>query len=102
MKTWCKKVKLSVNLSKADAVLFNSRYCKGDSLPNLTMCGRKITVAKEAKYLGIMLDSRLGWKSHLEIACEKATQAYWACSRLFGKTWGLGQEKVKWLLTSVL
>ena len=62
---WCYKVKLSVNPN--EAVFFTSRY-KVDSLRKLTMYGREITVVKEAKYLGIMLDSRLAakvtWKLH--------------------------------------
>ena len=73
MEKWCKNDKLAVNPSKEKAVLFTSKYMVG-SLLNLTMCGREITVVKGAKYLGIMLDSRLSWKSHLEMACERATQ----------------------------
>ena len=64
---WCKVVKLFVNQSKAEAVLFNSRY-KVDSLPKLKMCCKEITVEKEAMYLGIILDSSLSCKSHLEMA----------------------------------
>ena len=45
---WCYKVKLSVNPS--EAVFFTSRYKVG-SLRKLTVCGREITVVKEAKYL---------------------------------------------------
>ena len=58
MEKCCKKVKISVNLSKAETVLFTSRY-KVDSLSKLTMCDREITVVKEAKYLGIKVDSKL-------------------------------------------
>ena len=73
MEKWCKNNKLAVNPSEEKAVLFTSKYIVG-SLLNLTMCDREITVVKEAKYLGIMLNSSLSWRSHLEIACERATQ----------------------------
>ena len=56
---WCKKVKLSVNPSKPEAVLFTSRY-KVDSSPKLAMYVREIRNVKEAKYQGIMLEKSLG------------------------------------------
>ena len=51
----------------------------------------EIKVSKEAKYLGVVLDSKLNWSRPLEHAFGKVTQAYWTCRRAFGSTWGLAR-----------
>ena len=59
-------------------------------------------VSKEAKYLGVVLNSKLNSGRHLKHVCEKVTQAHWAYRRAFGSTWGLRPDKVRWLYTAVL
>ena len=62
----------------------------------------QIGLVEAAKYLGVVLDSKLNWSCHLEYACGKVTQAYWDCRRAFGTTWMLGLDKVRWLYMAVL
>ena len=90
-----------VNAKKAEAVLYTRKY-KTSPVSGLKLFRKEIKVSKEAKYLGVVLDSNLNWSRHLKLACGKVTQAYWACRRAFGSTWGLGPDKVRWLYTAVL
>ena len=54
------------------------RWCGGVPRPvtGLNLFETEIKVSKEARYLGVVLESKLNWSSHLEYACGKVTQAY--------------------------
>ena len=75
-------------------MLFTRKY-KTRPVTGLKLFDEHIKASKEAKYLGVALDSKLNWSSHLEYGCGKVTIAYWACRRDFGTTWALGPDKVR-------
>ena len=79
-----------VNIEKKGAAIFTTKY-KTRPVTRLKLFDKEIKASKEAKYLGVVLDSKLKWSSHLWYACRKVTQAYWACRRAFGTTWGWGR-----------
>ena len=54
------------------------------------------------KYLGVILDSRLTWRKHVDVKVRKAQNLLWACSRACGGEWGLGPRVVHWLYVSVI
>jgi hypothetical protein len=54
------------------------------------------------KYLGVILDSWLAWREHVDVRVRKAQNLLWACRRACGGTWGLGPRVVHWLYTSVI
>ena len=95
----CGEVQLTVNPEKAEAVLFTRKY---RPVTGPKLFEKEIKFSKKAKYLGVILYSKLNWNRHLEYAFGKVTQAYLACWRSFGSTWGLGQDTVSWLYTAVL
>ena len=72
---WCRKVQLTINTEKAEAVLFTRKY-KTRPVAGLKLFDKEKKASKEAQYLGVVLDSKLNWSSHLEYACGKITQAY--------------------------
>ena len=79
---WCLEVQLTVNPEKAEAMLFTRKF-KTKPVTGLKLFDKEMKASKEAKYLGIVLDSKLNWGSHLQYVCRKATQAYWVCRRAF-------------------
>ena len=99
--TWCCANGLSANPAKTGIVLFTRRR-KLDGLVLPKLKGVTIQLSKEIKYLGVILDSKLLWKSHVETKASKALTAFWQCKGVFGKTWGLSPSKVLWIYTAMI
>ena len=55
-----------------------------------------------AKYLGVILDSRLTWREHVAVRVRKADNLLWAYRRAYILTWGLGRRVVHWLYISII
>ena len=98
---WAKDKGLGVNPEKTELVLFTRKYkMEAFKLPILN--GVELKLSKEAKYLGIYLDSKLSWKRNIEERMRKGLNAYYTCRNSIGKNWGLRPGVVYWLYTSVV
>jgi hypothetical protein len=64
--------------------------------------GTELQLKNQVKYLGVILDEKLNWYSHIDHRLQKATIAFWQCRRAIGKTWGLKPMVVYWIYTSVV
>lgn len=100
IKEWCVKEELMVNPTKTIIVPFTKRRKLNLKAPQLD--GLSIQFSKEVKYLGVTLDAKLTWKPHIDKTISKATGAFWACRKLFGKTWGLKPKMIHWSYISVI
>lgn len=69
---WCKLWLLQVNASKCETILFYVKKRKHSINFNLKFDNEDVKQVKSAKYLGIYLDSKLTWKTHLDETCKKA------------------------------
>jgi hypothetical protein len=47
--------------------------------------------------MGVILDSRLTWREHVDVKVRKAQNLLWACRRAYGVMWGLGLRVIHWL-----
>jgi endonuclease/exonuclease/phosphatase (EEP) superfamily protein YafD len=65
--TW----KVKINASKTQSVFFTRRRTRGLPSSNLSLNGVDIEWTDEAKYLGVTLDKRLTFKSHIQKTTEK-------------------------------
>jgi len=54
------------------------------------------------KYLGVILDSRLTWKEHMDFKVKKVQNSMWACRRACGVTWGLKPRLVHCLYVAII
>jgi hypothetical protein len=54
------------------------------------------------KYLGVILDSRLTWREHVDVKARKAQNLLWACRRVYGVAWGLRPRVVHGLYISII
>ena len=79
--TWAGKNGLGVNPSKTEIVLF-TRRTKIPEFRRPRLNGITLSLSSEAKYLGIILDSKLSWKRNIEERTRKGLAA-------FGENWGL-------------
>jgi hypothetical protein len=69
VKTWLGKNHLKLNIGKTKLMFLNKKLDKFKSIGNIkiTLDGtQKLEIVEHCKYLGIILDNELKWKSHIE------------------------------------
>lgn len=86
VKDWLEDVGLELAEHKTEAVLISSRK-KRETVS--FKVGNHVIKSKEAvKYLGIMLDDRLNFKSQIDYTCGKASRVYSALSNMLPNVGG--------------
>jgi ribonuclease HI len=98
---WASKCGLGINPSKTELVLFTKKYKIPEVSPP-TVNGIRLAFADRARFLGIILDSKLSWKPNIVERVNKANVAIYSCRNAIGKRWGLKPELVHWLYTAVV
>jgi hypothetical protein len=92
---------LSVNPDKTGLVAFTrKRKLQGFFEPQFL--GVKLSLSGTVKYLGVILDSRLTRREHVEVKVKKAHNLLWACRRACGVGWGLRPKVVHWLYVTII
>ena len=66
------------------------------------MNGSKLELSKVARLLGVTLDSKLTWKSHITRITRKATTTLMQCRQIVGKTRGIKPSMMKWIYTATI
>ncbi|RVE45866.1 hypothetical protein evm_009465 [Chilo suppressalis] len=98
---WCDDYGLKVNPVKTELVMFTNKRSLGDyRLPKLF--NTTLRLSNEVKYLGITLDSKLNWGSHIDKTTTKTNIIFWQCRKMISKTWRLSPLIVKWLYTTII
>ena len=66
---WGSEQELQLRSKKTEIVLFTNK--RNPDLSSLSMNGSKLKLSKVVKLLGVILDSKLTWKSHItQITCK--------------------------------
>ena len=97
---WATKQELLFSSKKTEVVLFTHKR-KINFVP-LSLNGQKVSLSKEARLLGITLDSKLSWKSHIKRITSKATTSLVQCRQIVGNSWGLKPVIMKWVYIAMI
>lgn len=101
VESWCSEEGLSINPDKTSLILHTkSRSRKLARCP--VLFGRSIELSNEVKYLGVIIDEKLNWKSNLDHRIDKATKTFWLLRRALGSTWGLSPRVVMWFYRMIV
>ena len=97
---WALDQELQFSSKKTEIILFTHK--RNPDLGSLSMNGKKLELSKEARLLGVTLDSKLTWKPHITRITRKATTALMQCRQIVGKTWGIKPSMMKWIYTAMI
>ena len=97
---WASKQELQFSSKKTEIVLFTHK--RNPDLGSLSMNGSKLELSKEARLLGVTLDSKLTWKPCIIRITRKATTALMQCRQIVGKTWGIKPSLLKRIYTAMI
>ena len=78
---WMIANKLTLNYSKTKVMLFSKKR-KGQKSIEISINNHKIEMVKSFKYLGVIIDTELNWRAHIEALCTKISQATGAFLKL--------------------
>ncbi|KAJ8913372.1 hypothetical protein NQ315_008764 [Exocentrus adspersus] len=90
---WMRGAELELALQKTEAVMIKGRrQWRGGQMQ---IAGVPVEIGREAKYLGVWVDSSLGFKKHITEAGKRAEKSVNALSRLMPNVGGPGMAKRK-------
>ena len=92
---WASEQELQFSSKKTEIVQFGDK--RNPDLGSLSMNGSKLELSKEARLLGVTLDSKLTWKPHIIRITRKATTALMKCRQIVGKMWEIKPSMLKWI-----
>ncbi len=70
---WAKKWKIKINADKNEGLIISRKFNQ-HALPNITLDGCNVNFVREHKHVGVWLDNRLDWKTHIQKLAEKANK----------------------------
>lgn len=73
MKMWFDRNKLSINLSKTKFILFSN--CNKNTQVQIQIDGVGIERVNENKFLGVIIDDKINWKSHIKHVHSKLSRS---------------------------
>ncbi|KAL0858961.1 hypothetical protein ABMA27_010821 [Loxostege sticticalis] len=98
VRQWGHKNKLKFAAHKTCAMVL-TRKLKYDN-PRLTMGGVHIAISREIKVLGLIIDDKLTFNSHILTQTKKALEFYKQLSRAAKVNWGLHPEVIRLIYTA--
>lgn len=72
---WLNANKIALNTSKTEFIIFKHPSKHLDCEVKLSIGGKKIYPSSSTKYLGIILDADMGWKSQINMVASKLKRA---------------------------
>ena len=88
IENWCQSKGLNISALKTKIVMFT--WNRKWSLRPIEVCGETIDLSDEIKLLGITLDSKLKFNTHIDDITKKCIGTLFQCKRAIGPTTHMG------------
>ena len=98
---WAEDCGLTFCPNKCNAILFTNKT-KLPTLPQLKIHGQLIPQVDTTRLLGVLLDSKLSWKPHINDKIKKCKAALMHLRSIINKHWSPKPQHLRWIYTSVV
>ncbi len=98
---WGRSNDLNFNASKTEAVFFTRRR-KPPPYKPLFVNGEAVKYSEVCKYLGVTIDSKLNWKTHIQNKIDKCKKLLHTIKAAAGRKWGTNPALVRWAYTGIV
>ena len=78
---WFRANKLSLNISKTNYILLSNTDKQRLNLPEIKLANQVISKAESVKFLGIYIDEKLKWDTHINIVKKRITKSFFAINK---------------------
>ena len=99
---WARDNKIHFNEQKSKTILISRRKRRERKDVMIYLNSRPRTQVKSLKYLGIILDTKLTFKDHINYVTEKCSKLFFALSKSAKVNWGLGHGALKTIYTGAI
>lgn len=96
LKLWCRENGLNISLDKSGILRFTNKQNRNLRTVDIRYMGQRVEIVEEYMYLGIILDKKLSFKSHLIYVKKKLIQLSIRINNFVGKNWGFNLAISKW------
>ena len=79
---WMRANRLALSIEKTNFILFHSNQNKVTQSFNIKINDAKIEQVNSVKYLGVLFDSHLNWKPHINHLCLKLSKTVGVLSKI--------------------
>ncbi len=93
---------LEFRADKMEVVIFTRKRLNTLGLRRLCMANRDLSYSDTVKYLGVLLDSKLTFGSHIREKVKKATRLLYCFKTSVGQLWGPSLYLMRWVLTGIV
>ena len=96
---WAQNNKLKFNEHKSKVMLMSRRKRKENKEIEIYLNNKKLEQVNSIKYLGIIFDSKITFREHVNYVEEKCTKLIFTLSKSAKISWGLKHEALKTIHT---
>lgn len=97
---WCNKWGLEVSTTKTKAIIFSLKHTK--NAPHLTILNKTIKFEPYVKFLGILFDSKLTWKQHINHIKDKCGRDLQLLTVISSRKWGADAASLRQLYITLI
>jgi hypothetical protein len=102
IQSWCEMWGFKISIEKSCTVIFTNKKRPANLIKPIEINGKSIKTEKEVKFLGMIIDQSLTWKSHVKYITDKCKKRINLMKSLAGTRWGAGKRSQLTLYRSLI